>query len=624
MLITRLRFQGNAWADIPAEVIEQVLDKLSTKDRWNSRLISSSWGLVVRGSKCSVVIPVNASTLWTRATSFRQRQKQYPRTRFTLRLAKSLGFAACAVVLAAIAVQARNMTLRPVTPAVCSLQLPITLCSLQGDTVSNCDLEVTLAVTQKLEPSNVVQICNDVKAIAAAANTLQKQDVLVRIRLQSALPHELNFMLVKQLGHLLYSIDCHQVTDLSAGLHQVSDFTTKPAASFSLAALQHLGNSNSPIQSLCLSDHSLLNMEPCRGLSLENGISAIASVRHLTKLHLSIQARTDFHPLTQLTNLEDLALQSDSRSASACDVLHSSKHSLQRVVLSSRGWDTATFEALHDLPKLDTVTVKVLLLTDGNAMTLGSLLRPSSVQLMLRKCSKMQPQTLHTLTSGIARITHLELWELDQACYCQLQPLQFLSGLTLVWAYPEVTGQGFKSQTQLDTLRLVSCPGLSDEGLQQIIMAAPALRKLMINQASELNIQLPNSRELQRAHHYQAELTDTNKLTKHGLISLVKASQLMYVDLQGVKITKGGAKLLESSIYAQQKAGRMPSAVALVLAKFPERYGECLNTLNSIQYPSFVLCSEGRSNIIHCGSVNRNAELKEVLANYQILSVNRR
>lgn len=423
-------------------------------------------------------------------------------------------------------------------------------------------------------------------------------------------------MLVKQLGNFLHSIDCHQVTDLSAALLQVSDFITKPAASFSLAALEQLGDSDSLIQSLCLSDHSLLSLEPCRGLSLESSISAIASLRHLTKLHLSIQSRTDFHPLTQLTNLEDLALQSDSRSASAGDVLHSSRHSLQRIVLSSRGWDTATFEALHDLVKLDTVTVKVLLLTDGDAITLGSLLRPSSVQLLLRKCSKMQPSTFHTLTSGIARITHLELWELDQAGYCQLQPLQFLSGLTLVWTCPEVTGQGFKSQPRLDTLRLMSCPGLSDEGLQEIIASTPALRMLTINQTSELNIHLPTSQELRRSHQHPAELTHTDKLTKHGLISLVEASQLMYVDLQGVRITKGGAKLLESSICVQQKAGRMPSAVGLVLAKFPERYGECLSTLNSLQYPSFVLCPEGRSNIIRCGSVNRNAELKQVLAYY--------
>ena len=118
---TLLRFQGNAWADIPAEVIEEVLDRLSAKDRWNSRLISSSWGLVVRGHKCSVSISVNASTLWSRARSFRQRQKQYPRTRFTLTWAKSLGFAACAEVLATIAVKARSMTLTPVTPAMFSL-----------------------------------------------------------------------------------------------------------------------------------------------------------------------------------------------------------------------------------------------------------------------------------------------------------------------------------------------------------------------------------------------------------------------------------------------------------------------------------------------------------------------
>ena len=100
--------QGNGWADIPAEVIEKVLDNLSAQDRWNSRLISSNWGTVVRDCECSVVLPVDQTTLWSRATSFRQRQKQYPRTRFTLKLAKAFGFAGFAELLSSTVIKASS------------------------------------------------------------------------------------------------------------------------------------------------------------------------------------------------------------------------------------------------------------------------------------------------------------------------------------------------------------------------------------------------------------------------------------------------------------------------------------------------------------------------------------
>ena len=49
--------QGEDWADLPAEVIEQVLAHLDSKDCWNSRLISSNWNVVVREYQHALVIP---------------------------------------------------------------------------------------------------------------------------------------------------------------------------------------------------------------------------------------------------------------------------------------------------------------------------------------------------------------------------------------------------------------------------------------------------------------------------------------------------------------------------------------------------------------------------------------
>ena len=93
--------QGNDWADLPAEVIEAVLDNLNEKDCWDCRLISSNWGIVVREYQCGLVIPVHPRTLWSQSSSFRQRQAQYPRTRFTLKLARPFDFGELAELLSA-------------------------------------------------------------------------------------------------------------------------------------------------------------------------------------------------------------------------------------------------------------------------------------------------------------------------------------------------------------------------------------------------------------------------------------------------------------------------------------------------------------------------------------------
>ena len=93
--------QGEGWADLPAEVIEQVLDNLDSKDSWNSRLISSNWNHVVRDYQCELVIPVDPKTLWSQSASFRQRQAHYPRTRFTFKLARPFSFSKLADMLSA-------------------------------------------------------------------------------------------------------------------------------------------------------------------------------------------------------------------------------------------------------------------------------------------------------------------------------------------------------------------------------------------------------------------------------------------------------------------------------------------------------------------------------------------
>ncbi|KAL0035606.1 hypothetical protein WJX79_002229 [Trebouxia sp. C0005] len=320
--------ENNGWADLPAEVIEAVLDNLNEKDCWSSRLISSNWGVVVRDYQCGLVVPVDPRTLWSQSSSFRQRQAQYPRTRFTFKLARPFDFGECAELLSA---------------------------TVNKEKLANCDLQLTLVTKESISPA-----------------------------------------------------------------------------------------------------------------------------------------------------------QSDSRSASACGVLNSSRQTLERIILTSRGWDTATLSALDTLPKLHTVTIKVLSLTVEDAIVLSHLLQPSSIQIMLRKCSKMVPEAFTILSSSQANITHLE------------------------------------------------------------------------------------------------------------------ASNLVYIDLQGVKITRGGEKLLESTICAQQKAGKLPLAVAMVLPKFSKRFGDNVFTPECLHYPAFAPIPDGRRNMVICGSVNKNQELKDTIVAVQGMQLSRR
>ena len=467
------------------------------------------------------------------------------------------------------------------------------------DKLANCDLQLTLVTKEFISSAQVLQVCKDVKSIAASSNSLQGQDVMIRIRLRAVLGYELAVLISKELGPFLHSVDYHQAFDLAAELTKTSDFFNNPASFFSSAAFRNLSAGSSPLQSLCLSDHSLPQCEACQGIALENSIGAIAELQHLTRLHLSIKARTDFEPLAQLSGLQDLALQSDSRSASACGVLNSSRQTIQRVILTSRGWDTATLSALDTLPRLRTVTIKVLSLAVEDAIVLSHLLQPDSIQIMLRKCSKTAPEAFTILSSSQANITHLEVWEMENACLCKLQSMQSLTGLTIVRPSTDFTGEALVSQPNLDTLRLVSCFALTDDGLRSLLAAAPLVKMLLIQQ------------ELQ--HTCPTQLSDSDTLTKHGLVSIAQASNLVYLDLQGVKITRGGEKLLESTLCAQQKAGKLLPAVAMVLPKFSERYGDNVFTPECLHYPAFAPIPDGRRNMIHCGNVNKNQELKDTI-----------
>jgi len=79
---------------------------------------------------------------------------------------------------------------------------------------------------------------------------------------------------------------------------------------------------------------------------------------------------------------------------------------------------------------------------------------------------------------------------------------------------------------------------------------------------------------------------------------------------------------VESSICAQQKAGNMQPAVVMLLPKFSKRYGDNVFTPDSMHYPAFAPHRDGRTNMISCGNVNKNQDLKDTISAVQALHVN--
>ena len=97
----------------------------------------------------------------------------------------------------------------------------------------------------------------------------------------------------------------------------------------------------------------------------------IAQLTSLTKLHLTLDnfsLMVDFQPLSQLSSLQDLALCCARGTASCAGVLDSSRETLCHVSLASISWSVETYQALQHIPNLDTLILKLFVLSHPKLM----------------------------------------------------------------------------------------------------------------------------------------------------------------------------------------------------------------------------------------------------------------
>ena len=105
---------------------------------------------------------------------------------------------------------------------------------------------------------------------------------------------------------------------------------------------------------------------------------------------------------------------------------------------------------------------------------------------------------------------------------------------------------------------------------------------------------------------------------------VAKAPNLSYLDIQGVKVTEEGARLLKNTIRSQQKAGKMQKAFAMVLPKVCGLYENSMRALDDLHHPAFLLVPEsqttgGKRNIVICGSLNKSHSLRNILSAFHAL-----
>ncbi len=367
---------------------------------------------------------------------------------------------------------------------------------------------------------------------------------------------------IKALAQFLSSINFHSVPDLLA---TTVSFVHGSQACFTDAQVEALPSASQSLQTLCISEHVYTQSSPA---PFQAQISSVAALSNLTKLHLTICGQPDFRPLAQLTQIEDLALQCSGHSSDCSQVIDSNKRGLQSLIIASQSWTNSTYAAAANVETLRTTVVKVAILTEAGAALVANLVHPRSVQVLIGCCHRMSQRAFLLLSSGRAKITVLELWNVD-ADHCKsMQTMHSLHKMTLMQPRLNAGNTVFTNlQPQLADLRLISCLQLNHCAVANIIQSLPALQRFAFQQES----------------HTQPP-AGIRCFCSTGLLMLNQASNLRLVNLEGAQgLTDEMVYAFEADFRAQHRseAGRR---LALQL---PTR-SETRNTLHHtfhVHYP---------------------------------------
>ena len=272
----------------------------------------------------------------------------------------------------------------------------------------------------------------------------------------------------------------------------------------------------------------------------------------LKKLHVSIdEDKIDFSPLSQLSKIEDLALQCLGDEASCSEVLKSNRHSLQHVKLTSYSWDDQTYLAFHVVASLKTSVLKLDTLSIYAAQIIAGMVSAGSVKISLHECHNMKALAFRALSSGTGHIQQLTLWNMDDWRCGQLHPISALISLTLIRC-SGLTGQELQMQKHLTSLTFISCNYITEACIRKIVKTCPSLEKIEF---------LAEPAMPEPGHPAHGRLT----LSLHGLLALSHGEHLSFINLSGISQTSTKQiEALQACFHVQQNANK---ALAKILVK---------------------------------------------------------
>ena len=187
--------------------------------------------------------------------------------------------------------------------------------------------------------------------ISISAELYIKHGVTVHVTLQSSAGSTASPAILRTLAPLLHSVN------LIPRQRRSNSLLSAAVTLAHTAALQH---SSTLLDTLYISDSAAHSDPPA--LPTAGSIADVAQLSNLTKLHLSLlnagEQDINFQSLSQLSLLQDLTLQSSRTVCCAC-VLHSSRQSLCHISLTATRWSRATYEALQEMPYLETLVIKL-------------------------------------------------------------------------------------------------------------------------------------------------------------------------------------------------------------------------------------------------------------------------
>ena len=450
---------------------------------------------------------------------------------------------------------------------ICSTTLSALRCAAQDAPLTPFTLDLSLKSADDCRSSQADLWATQIVSISTELQIRHGVNVCIHLQSASGATTMLPASALQLLAPLLYSIDMytvpHQQTALSNHTSAVlfSGFT--PAH---IAALQYCSDG---LSALCVSDLHASDAQPVA--SIAGHMAVIAQLSGLSKLHLSLGGSQDanFEPLSQLSSVQDLALQSPRRGVSCTGILTSSRLTLRHIILTAESWSLDTYTALQQLRHLQKLLIKLYVMSAADGAALARV-KATYLHLDLRQCNDTSGLSALSSADPASQIHELTLWGLDDHCCYHLESLPSLQVLTIVNS-PRLTGVCTWQHSKVSELKMINCPGITAKGLVHMLNTAlPAISKVMCLAGSNTD----------SINHLQ--------INPHLVHALSCGRNLTYVDLRGVRgLSLAGVQQLRSAFTAIQEHGVAQAKVKLIL---PCREHFCQPTIkvfDSFYCPTF-------------------------------------